>query len=204
MTEEHYSKLLRQSNYLGSTRNSIINLKLFLNKGKVLTEKEISESLKTIRSDKNEEIFYSNFPQYYNDLYKDKQRYLYSLDEYISALLHIHMDNAPDQWNEADERIEKKLRIYSINNEILDTFTDFADEVSLSQTTLINYAFMNGFHELEEDRAFNYSSQKKKKGFELTLPSISLLDDFSKTDKEMVMNRLLKKIPLALESTESS
>lgn len=202
MTEEHYSKLLRQANYLGSTRNSVINLKLFLNRGKVLTEKEISEALKAIRSDENEEIFYSNFPQYYNDIYKDKQRYLYSLDEYISALLHVHMNNTPDQWNETDKRIEKKLRIYSINDEILTTFTKFSDDVSLSQTTLLNYAFMNGFHEFEEDGTFTYSSQKKKKGFELTLPSISALDDFSKTDKEMVMNRLLKKIPLELENAE--
>lgn len=204
MTNEHYSHLVRQAHYLGATRNSVINLKLFLNREVELSEKDISEALQAIRSDDQEQVFYSNFPAYYNDVFKSKQRFLYSIDEYVSAVLYIHMNHPSDHWEEADERVEKKVRIYSINNDILDDFVEFANEVSVSQAALLNYAFMNDFQAFEDEERFHYSNEKQKKGFELTLPSVSALDAFSRTDKEMVMNRLLKKIPEVLKTAEKN
>lgn len=197
MTKENYKRLERQANFIGTTRNNIILLKLYIHRYVRLKEDEISIALQEIK--KNEEtdtdIIVSDFPEFHQRIFKDKSLYLYSINEYASALFHVVFPKEHNYWKESDEKSDKMNRVYNIEEDILNRFVDFSKEIKISQKTLLNYAFMRDLH---EQTTYNVSADKgsrKRKGLEFTIPSIQKLDEIDCREREHKINQLLAVIP---------
>lgn len=197
MTKKNYKKLIRQANFLGTTRNNLIFLKLHVYRDVVLQEDEIAAAFNQIEQAEETEtdIMVSYFPEYYQRMFLTKPLYLHTINEYASALFHRILSNEDNQWKEASEKSDKMNRIYHIEEELLNRFVDFSKEINISQKTLLNYAFMR---DLQNDDPYTPSEKtvnRQRKGLEFTLPSIQELDKIGSREREQKINQLLAVIP---------
>ena len=90
----------------------------------------------------------------------------------------------------------KKInRIYNIEQESLAYFVNFSKKTGLSQTSLLNYAWMlNEYNQISEKR-ISTSLVKKRKGLEFTHSSLLKLDTFNSKEREQVLTQMLGTIP---------
>lgn len=153
LTGQNYQKLMKRVNYLASTRTSVILLSLFLYQDSKLNEKQIRYYLEQVRDDSEKEKFYFEASPYLVNTLKNKKRYLYSLDEYVTAILNFLLEDEQYEWGEADEKQEKVTSIYTIDKNLAKWLERFSSKSGISQTTLLNYSFMNAianFNEIEK------------------------------------------------------
>lgn len=189
MNKDNYKKLTKRVNYLSATRTSVILLSLFLYQDNILSEEEISENLKEVKSETDVENFYIEFPDYFVTLFKVKERFLYSFDEFISAFLNALLKDESIYWGEADEKLEKSLRLWKLDSDLLNWLTAFSKKTRISQTLLLNYSFM---HKVPNNIVNSDESKKERKGLLLTSASTEFIDSFPVSRKPIVVENHIK------------
>lgn len=189
MSDSNYQKLIRRVNYLGSTRTNIILMSLFLYQDSELTEEQIHDNLTEIDFDNDKHEFYFEINSYFLTIFKSKQRFLFSLDEYISAFLNALLNEDDESCKEADTKQPKIRRVYYIDELLESWLSTFSEETGIVQTTLLNYSFM---YKLPEYQKKNNDSNKVKKGLFLTQPSLDYLQSFEDYSVSEVIENHIK------------
>ena len=143
ITSEDFDLLTKRINALGTSKSHLIRLIMYLYRTKELTRKELSDyeaHIKELPKEKvNKEIIWVS-----NDLmevYETKTMYLYSVNHYLSTLLHIGLHDENSKWTISDTKADKKPRTYRIDNDLAEFLVTFSDKYGISQTLLFNYAF---------------------------------------------------------------
>lgn len=175
MSDSNYQKLIRRVNYLGSTRTNVILMSLFLYQDSDLTEEQVYDNLTEIDFDKEQHEFYFEINSYFLTIFKNKQRYLFSLDEYLAAFLNALLNEDDDTCKETDTKQPKIRRVYHIDESLEQWLSSFSEETGIVQTTLLNYSFM---YRLPHYQKRSNESNKVKKGLFLTQPSLDYLQSF--------------------------
>lgn len=175
MSDSNYQKLIRRVNYLGSTRTNVILMSLFLYQDSDLTEEQVYDNLTEIDFDKEQHEFYFEINSYFLTIFKNKQRYLFSLDEYLAAFLNALLNEDDDTCKETDTKQPKIRRVYHIDESLEQWLSSFSEETGIVQTTLLNYSFM---YRLPHYQKRSNESNKIKKGLFLTQPSLDYLQSF--------------------------
>ena len=175
MSDSNYQKLIRRVNYLGSTRTNVILMSLFLYQDSDLTEEQVYDNLTEIDFDTEQHEFYFEINSYFLTIFKNKQRYLFSLDEYLAAFLNALLNEDDDSCKEADTKQPKIRRVYHIDETLEQWLSSFSEETGIVQTTLLNYSFM---YRLPHYQKRSNESNKIKKGLFLTQPSLDYLQSF--------------------------
>lgn len=175
MSDSNYQKLIRRVNYLGSTRTNVILMSLFLYQDSDLTEEQVYDNLTEIDFDTEQHEFYFEINSYFLTIFKNKQRYLFSLDEYLAAFLNALLNEDDDTCKETDTKQPKIRRVYHIDESLEQWLSSFSEETGIVQTTLLNYSFM---YRLSHYQKRSNESNKIKKGLFLTQPSLDYLQSF--------------------------
>jgi hypothetical protein len=143
ITSEDFELLTKRINALGTSKTHLIRLIMYLYRTKELTRKELSDYetyIKELPKEKvNKEIIWVS-----NDLmevYETKKMYLYSVNQYLSTLLHVGLHDENSRWTISDIKADKKPRTYRIDNDLAEFLVTFSDKYGISQTLLFNYAF---------------------------------------------------------------
>lgn len=191
LTGQNYQKLMKRVNYLASTRTSVILLSLFLYQSATLTEKQICYQLEQVRDDSEKEKFYFEASPYLVNTLKNKKRYLYNLDEYVTAILNFLLEDEQYDWREADGKQEKFTSIYTIDKNLAEWLDYFSSKSGISQTTLLNYSFMNAIADFSETDKTN---DRIKKGFFLTQSSLNYFETQTKVKKATLIENHIKEL----------
>lgn len=191
LTGQNYQKLMKRVNYLASTRTSVILLSLFLYQSSTLTEKQIRHQLEQVRGDSKKEKFYFEASPYLVNTLKNKKRYLYSLDEYVTAILNFLLEDEQYEWGEADEKQEKVTSIYTIDKNLAKWLDRFSSKSGISQTTLLNYSFMNAITNFNE---IDKTNDRIKKGFFLTQSSLDYFETRPEIKKAAIIENHIKEM----------
>lgn len=143
ITSEDFELLTKRINALGTSKTHLIRLIMYLYRTKELTRKELSDyetHIKELPKEKvNKEIIWVS-----NDLmevYETKMMYLYSVNHYLSTILHVGLHDENSKWTISDTKADKKPRTYRIDNDLAEFLVTFSDKYGISQTLLFNYAF---------------------------------------------------------------
>jgi len=143
ITSEDFELLTKRINALGTSKTHLIRLIMYLYRTKELTRKELSDYetyIKELPKEKvNKEIIWVS-----NDLmevYETKTMYLYSVNHYLSTILHVGLHDENSKWTISDTKADKKPRTYRIDNDLAEFLVTFSDKYGISQTLLFNYAF---------------------------------------------------------------
>lgn len=198
ITEENMKELEEAENYLDTSRRALYLLSLYLWRDTTLKEKELRVSLNEIEQSERNEVFISNLPSIYLELYKEKPLYFYSFNQYISGLFHLKVKNGIDPERKAPQKVGKKNRIYYIQKDILKEFVNFSKKIDVNQKTLINYAIMENFHLKDNNEYHNEKEDKQRKGIEFSYPSLEKFDEIKEANREMAINKVLYLIPKLL------
>lgn len=191
LTGQNYQKLMKRVNYLASTRTSVILLSLFLYQDSKLNEKQIRYYLEQVRDDSEKEKFYFEASPYLVNTLKNKKRYLYSLDEYVTAILNFLLEDEQYEWGEADEKQEKVTSIYTIDKNLAKWLERFSSKSGISQTTLLNYSFMNAIANFNE---IDKTNDRIKKGFFLTQSSLDYFETRPEIKKAAIIENHIKEL----------
>lgn len=175
LTSNSYQKLIRRINYLGSNRTNVLLLSIFLYQDSKLSEDEVSEQLEKIEKDNETEIFYITALPYTQNIFKHKKRFFFTFDEYVSAFLNILLEVEDLDWKELDNKQPKTTAIYSLDKGLVEWLDKFSKKTGISQSTLLNYSFMNPvpFEPYIVD-----TKNKVRKGVYLTKSNAERLKDF--------------------------
>jgi len=195
ITNENMKELEQAENYLDTARRTMYLLNIYLWRDETLTEDELKIALNEIENNDEKEVYISSLPSIYPELYKAKPLYLFSFNEYMSALFHIKMKNGINPERKADKRVGKKNRIYYIQENILDDFVNFSKEIGVNQKTLINYAIMEDFHLSDNNKYLDEEVNRERKGIEFSYPSLEKFDEIKASNRENVINKILHLIP---------
>lgn len=198
ITEENMKELEEAENYLDTSRRALYLLSLYLWRDTTLKEKELRVSLNEIEQNERNEVFISNLPRIYLELYKEKPLYFYSFNQYITGLFHLKVKNGIDPERKAPQKVGKKNRIYYIQKDILKEFVNFSKKIDVNQKTLINYAIMENFHLKDNNEYHNEKEDKQRKGIEFSYPSLEKFDEIKEANREMAINKVLYLIPKLL------
>jgi hypothetical protein len=196
LTKNHNDKLEQQANYLGTTRTNLMLLKIYLKRSTLLSEGYLSKAINSIKKDPDSHLLtVSKFPEYHKEMMKEKKRYFYSTNQYLSAMVYYILEHEDEeQWLESPLKMQKTIRKYDINNELNDKFTTFSKQSGVSKSLLINYAFMVG----AEETRFNLSEYQEDRievGIEFTVPNVEKLDEYEPAEREYIMNKVIGDIP---------
>lgn len=195
LTEGSGNLFQKQENYLGATTHNLILLKLYLYRDIQLSEQEIKEALSEINNDENKQEYgIASFPIIYQQLYKNKPFYLYSFNEYVSALFHIQLKKEKNLDCVADKKVGKKNRIYYIEKNILEDFVQVSKDTKLNQKTLLNFGFLMNYHNEKKVNLSEEKSNRIRKGVELTYYSLDKLDTIPKNQRLATINTVMKLI----------
>lgn len=191
LTNQNYRKLMKRVHYLASTRTSVILLSLFLYQDSKLTEKQISHYLEQINDDNHKEKFYFEASPYIVNTLKNKKRYLYTLDEYVSAFLSFILEDETNEWGEIDGKQEKVTSIFALDKDLTHWLDRFSKTSGISQTTLLNYSFMYPQVSIDEREK---EKGRIKKGLFLTQSSLTYLETHSEVKKATIIENHIKKL----------
>lgn len=191
LTNQSYQKLMKRVHYLAATRTSVILLSLFLYQDSKLNEKQLSHYLEQINDDTHREKFYFEVSPYLINTLKNKKRYLYTVDEYVSAFLSFILEDETNKWGEIDEKQEKVTNIFAIDKELTHWLDRFSKTSGISQTTLLNYSFMYPLVSINEREK---EKERIKKGLFLTQSSLAYLETHSEVKKATIIENHIKEL----------
>lgn len=143
ITSEDFDLLTKRINALGTSKSHLIRLIMYLYRTKELTRKELSDYEKHIKELPKEKVD-KEIIWVSNDLmevYETKTMYLYSVNHYLSTLLHVGLHDKNSKWTISDTKADKRPRTYRIDNDLAEFLVTFSDKYGISQTLLFNYAF---------------------------------------------------------------
>jgi len=174
-------------------------LHFYINRRKQLTEKQIDRALKEInKSDDTQLLEIGKFPNVYKEELNKIHLYLYTINNYLSALIYWVLEDEQSIYKEQETRNSKTSRLYRIDENLLDTFVSFSSKTGISQGTLINYAIDFGWQRTTTFPLKEGSVNKIRKGLELTPYSIDKLNEFPVNERGVIINKLIGDIPQKL------
>lgn len=187
LTKENYRRVEKRANYLGTSLTSIILLTYYLYQDTNLNEAEIEKQLSKIQKKSEDFKVAINITDSLEDILKYKQRYFYTLTEYLSAFLNNLLEASSDEWKESNSKQIKKRAIYSVDKDLNEWITAFSKRIGVGQTTLFNYAllFDKATKKLCQKTPF---TNKEEKGFYLIQENIDYLKELTTADKKRVLN----------------
>lgn len=191
LTSQNYQKLMKRVNYLASTRTSVILLSLFLYQDSKLNEKQLTHYLEQVKEDSEKEKFYFEASPYIVNTLKNKKRYLYTLDEYVTAFLMFILEDEEHEWGEADEKQKKVTSIYPIDKKLAQWLDHFSKKSGISQTTLLNYSLANSLAYFERQDKKN---DRIKKGFFLTQSSLDYFENYPELKRMTIIESHIKEL----------
>lgn len=176
ITQNKYKKLERRLNYFSTSRTQMIYLHLFLYQESELEENQIKDTLLEIDLDEESKTFTFIVNDYFLNIFKDKQRYLFSLNEYVSAFLNILLElDETFEGLELEEKQEKRKSMIHIEDDLADWVEEFTKRTGLSKATFFSYA-------LCQDIGTTYRTGQvtgSRKGFYLPLSIDNFLKEFN-------------------------
>lgn len=196
LSEDDCNSLKLRANYLGTSRSNLILLILYLYKDVELSENQIKKGVDCISKEKGKLVSF-DMPSGFKDLYKYKPFYLYTLNQYMGAVIHNFLVNS-EKWGNELTSNPKTLRINSLSAELVEWLKDFSDKTGISQNLLINYAFMQDWQNLE--RIYTSDTNSIRKGFTLTRNTLNKLDSFPRFEKADILNNIIFHIRTNLNS----
>lgn len=196
LTKRNYQKLIRRMNYLASNRTNIVLLCIFLYQDSELTEDRINKQLEKIKEDKEKETFYFMALPYVQNIFKHKKRYFFSLDEYVSAFLNALLEEEELNWEELEKKQPKITSIYSIDKNLVDWLEKFSEKTGISQTTLLNYSFMNP---IRFEPYIVGKKNKVRKGVYLTQSNFERFKDVETAKRPSIVEEQIKALKTLTE-----
>lgn len=189
LTKEKYEKLERRLNYFSTSRTQMIYLHLFLYQEAELTEIKIRDTLLEIDFDKESQSFTFMANSYILNIFKNKQRYLFSLNEYVSAFLNILLENDETfEGMELDEKQEKKKSMIHMQNDIAEWLQSFSKETGLSKAVFTNYALCQNLDNMVKTS----NTIGTREGFYLPLSTDNYLKQFDYDKRVNVLHNHIK------------
>lgn len=189
LTKEKYEKLERRLNYFSTSRTQMIYLHLFLYQEAELTEIKIRDTLLEIDFDKESQSFTFMANSYFLNIFKNKQRYLFSLNEYVSAFLNILLENDETfEGMELDEKQEKKKSMIHMQNDIAEWLQSFSKETGLSKAVFTNYALCQNLDNMVKTS----NTIGTREGFYLPLSTDNYLKQFDYDKRVNVLHNHIK------------
>ncbi|WP_220727280.1 hypothetical protein [Marinilactibacillus psychrotolerans] len=189
MTQEKYEKLERRLNFFSTSRTQMIYLHLFLYQEATLTEREIKDSLLEIDFDENSYSFTFMANDYFLNIFKKKQRYLFSLNEYVSVFLNILLENDETfEGMELDAKQEKKKSMIHMQDDIAEWVQDFSKRTGLSKAVFTNYALCQNL----DNVVISSNTIGVREGFYLPLSTDNYLKQFDYDKRVNVLHNHIK------------
>lgn len=201
LKKNHLDKLNKQANHLGTTKTNLILLKLYLNRDTVLKENQLENAIKEIELDPDNYNFtIAKFPMKHKQIIKNRKLYLFSINQYLSAILYHSLEDVEKQelWKERNEQVDKRIRKYDISEKLYSEFSNVSESLGVSRSLLFNYGFMKGLNELTDIDLSDYKKDRISTGVELTTHSIEILDSYTPSKREDITNIVLGNIQTAL------
>lgn len=201
LTKKHLDILNKQSNYLGTTKTNLILLKLYLSGDMKLQETHLERAVKEIKLDPDNYNFtVVKFPMSLKMMIKDKKLYLFSINQYLSAVLYYSLEDIEKQevWKESGEKAGKKIRKYNISKKLYSEFSGLSESLGVSRSLLFNYGFMIGLDGVSDFDLSNYKKDRISTGVELTHSSIEKLDSYIPNKRGDIANQVLGNVQIAL------
>ncbi|GEQ33603.1 hypothetical protein B795N_14850 [Marinilactibacillus psychrotolerans] len=189
LTQEKYEKLERRLNFFSTSRTQMIYLHLFLYQEATLTEREIKDSLLEIDFDENSYSFTFMANDYFLNIFKKKQRYLFSLNEYVSVFLNILLENDETfEGMELDAKQEKKKSMIHMQDDIAEWVQDFSKRTGLSKAVFTNYALCQNL----DNVVISSNTIGVREGFYLPLSTDNYLKQFDYDKRVNVLHNHIK------------
>jgi len=160
MTTSNYKTLIEQANYLAIPRNNFILMLMFMCRRKQLDEIEIYYINKEIREEETVN-FYSGFTDYLVYDFNQLNHFSFSIDQYVSALLHIYLKENNQFSKETKD--SSKYRQFSISDDMFKTLQSLSDKYGINQTTFINFGVANDLHKQKFTQKKRVEKNKQKK-----------------------------------------
>lgn len=101
------------------------------------------------------------------------------------------MEDEQYEWGEADEKQEKVTSIYTIDKNLAKWLERFSSKSGISQTTLLNYSFMNAIANFNE---IDKTNDRIKKGFFLTQSSLDYFETRPEIKKAAIIENHIKEL----------
>lgn len=189
LTKQKYEKLERRLNFFSTSRTQMIYLHLFLYQDATLTEREIKDTLLEIDFDDNSNTFTFMANDYFLNIFKKKQRYLFSLNEYVSAFLNILLENDETfEGMELDVKQEKKKSMIHMQSDMAEWVQKFSKQTGLSKAVFTNYALCQDL----DNMVMSSNSIGVREGFYLPLSTDEYLKQFDYEKRVNVLHNHIK------------
>lgn len=189
LTKKKYEKLERRLNFFSTSRTQMIYLHLFLYQEATLTEREIKDTLLEIDFDDNSNTFTFMANDYFLNMFKKKQRYLFSLNEYVSAFINILLENDETfEGMELDVKQEKKKSMIHMQSDMAEWVQSFSKQTGLSKAVFTNYALCQNL----DNMVMSSNSIGVRKGFYLPLSTDEYLKQFDYEKRVNVLHNHIK------------
>jgi len=178
ITEHNLKRLEKLMNYLSTTRNNYVLIVMYFLREKPLEEVELYYLLKDIKS-KEYTYFYGAFSPTMKKEFEQFDLYQHTVDQYISALLHKHLNQESLEEYMTEFKSETKYRQAPLNEQSNNRIIELSETYSISQTTFLNYALA---HDLQSEQTLE-DTGKNKVEKQIPIPEI-ILDKLPKERPE--------------------
>lgn len=159
--KDDLKQLEEEANYLGIAKTNYIFLILYLNRNNKLLVKDIQQYKALLENNSNQKKnLYIDLTAYLSTLHADKPRDVYSFNQYLSALIHLHLkQHTLPRTNQKREMIRKG---FTVPTYISEKFDEILEKTAIYSKTLITYTLLTEDIEYHQK---NYSSNDTKKIF---------------------------------------
>lgn len=186
ITKSSYDKLIRQANYISSSRQSYTLIALYLNRENDITEKEIEDYLNEIDEADEKESFYIKITPEMQNEYKSKKRYMFSFNQLISVFIYrfLLFNDLP----ETEDKVDNKLKGFTLPLKTIERLEELSKSIGSNQSTLINFGLAN--FDSEQLPKKNLSNEEKKKYLSIAYPLLDKIPH-TKTEKIALIDKIL-------------
>lgn len=186
ITKSSYDKLIRQANYISSSRQSYTLIALYLNRENDITEKEIEDYLNEIDEADEKESFYIKITPEMQNEYKSKKRYMFSFNQLISVFIYrfLLFNDLP----ETEDKVDNKLKGFTLPLKTIEKLEELSKSIGSNQSTLINFGLAN--FDSEQLPKKNLSNEEKKKYLGIAYPLLDKIPH-TKTEKIALIDKIL-------------
>lgn len=138
LLNEDYVQLVEEANYLGVSKTNYIYLILYLNRNNEMLIEDLQNHKALIDNNANEkQSLYLNLSAYLSSLHANKYRSIYSFNQYLSTVIHVHLKK------NTLPRLDKKrptIRTgFTVPTQIPEKFDEILSKTSIFSKTLITY-----------------------------------------------------------------
>lgn len=152
-------QLTEEANSLGVAKSNYVFLILFLYKEKQLSINQIKSYKDDIENRKhNDHGFYLNLTPYIADLHANKERGMYSYNQYLATLINEYLKDS--QIPRSPNKCKSSRKGMAVPQQIPQRFSEILKKTSIYSKTLIAYTlFAEGF---KEEKPKKYTGNNEK------------------------------------------